>query len=134
MADRYITGKSGQLVLAAAGTAINAIVNTPLYSFGKWKAQLKGGTPKITNFTSGGFQALIAGISSATVSASGPYNSTNMALTLLTTYVWFLNFDTTYYIAVPAILNSIEADDDVEDAPRISISGESTGVFTVSLI
>jgi hypothetical protein len=125
MADNYISGKAGAVY-----------ISTTAYSFGKWKVTFKAGAPKITNFTTAGFQALLAGIISATISVSGPYNNGNMGFTVGNTYTFILYFDhaNTISLSVPVILTSIDSDDDVEGSPHITLTGESTGTFTAAIV
>jgi hypothetical protein len=103
------------------------------YSFSTWDLTLNCSLPKITNFTSGGFQALLAGIVSGQISVKGPYNNTNMAFTVGNLYTWTLGFTTSVVINVPGLIESITSDDDVKEFPKISITAKSTGVFLAAI-
>ena len=123
MADNFIVGKSGSVKIGAVS-----------YSFDKWKVSFHAVLPVITNFTSGGYQALLSGLVDGTVTISGPYNNTNMGFTVGTTYTWLLNLTDAVGLSVPAIIESLEPDDAVADSPRISITAKSTGSFTAAIL
>ena len=55
-APNYISGKTGYVSIG--GTH---------YRFGKWKAAMKTALPKTTNFEGGGYQEVVAAITSATI-------------------------------------------------------------------
>lgn len=118
----YLSGKSGY-VKVGAGT----------YSFGKWRLPMKGGAPKVTNFTSLGFQALVPGIISGTVILSGPWNVGNTPIAVGFAYVFHLGLDTGLELAVTALVTDITPENDVEGTPQVSVTAESTGPFTAAI-
>lgn len=118
----YLSGATGFVKLGATA-----------YPFGKWKVSMKAGTPKVTNWTTSGFQALVAGIISATLTASGAINNGSTAITVGQSYVFHLGMDTGVEVSFTAIVSALEPENDVEDAARFSITAESTGTFTAAL-
>lgn len=122
MADNYISGKSGGVKVGATA-----------YSFGKWKALMKMNLPSITNFTSGGAQALLDAIKRATITLVGPYNQGNMPFVVGTTYTWLLHFTDAINLSIPAKVESIDVDNDVETNPVITITAQSDGTFTAAI-
>jgi hypothetical protein len=119
--DNYVAGKVGFV-------AVNAVV----YPFAKWRLSLKVGKPKVTNFTSEGFQALVSAINAATMSLEGAYNIGNMPLTNGFRYTFHFGFTTAIYLVGDFIVD-LDLNNDVEDVPRVTVSGESTGPFTLSI-
>lgn len=126
MADLYISGKQGSVrTVNSSGFS---------FSFDTWELSSNAKLPDITNFTSGGYQALLSGIIDGTVTVSGPYNSGNMAFTAGLTYVWVLCFTDAIYLTCTAIIQTLKADDKVADAPRINIVAKSTGSFSAGIV
>ena len=108
-------------------------VGAATYAFGKWKLAIKAGNPKVTNFAGGGYQDLVRGVISATLSCSGAYDVGNMPLAAGTTYVFTLGLSPGVQLSASFLVTSLDVDNDVEDAPRLNITGESTGTFTASI-
>lgn len=118
----FISGKEGHVK-----------VSTVEYKFGKWKASFKTNLPKVNNFTSA-YQQLVSGLTSATLTIEGPYDNTAMAFTAGTEYTFLLGFTNTVELSVPAIVESIESSQDIEDAARVTITAQSTGTFTAAIV
>ncbi|VTR93207.1 unnamed protein product [Gemmata massiliana] len=118
----YLSGKTGYVQLGST-----------TYSFGKWKLSMKAGTPKITNWTTNGFQAVVPGVVAATISCSGPWNFGRTPVTLNSVYAFHLGLDTGVELVVNAQVSAIEPENDVEGTPAVSITAESTGTFTASI-
>lgn len=116
-----------------SGTTGSVKVGSTVYAFDKWRVSMKAGSPKTTNFAGSGFQTLVAGVKSAAITLSGPYDQGAMAVALNTSYAWILGMDTGVSITVTAIVTGIDVDNSVEDAPRVNITAESTGSFTASI-
>lgn len=114
------------------GPSGSVLIGGVAYAFGKWRLQMKGGLPRVNNFTSA-FQQLVAGLASATIQLDGPYDGGNMPLTLLTSYVFTLKYSASISIAVTALVGDITPSQDIEDAGRISVTAESSGPFTISI-
>lgn len=103
------------------------------YAFGKWKVGIKGGAPKITNWKTGGFQKVVPGVVLGDLTLNGPMDAGSMPLAVNTTYTFHLGMDTGIELAVPAQVTGIDVDNDVEDAPRVSVTATSNGEFTASI-
>lgn len=115
------------------GTSGSVLVGGVAYSFGKWRLQMKGGLPKVNNFTSA-FQQLVAGLTSATLTLDGPYDGGNMPLAVLTAYAFTLKFSPAITLVVTAMVEDITPSQDIEDAARISVTAQSTGSFTAAVV
>ena len=117
-----------------SGTTGYVKLGTTTYAFGKWKVTFKAGAPKVTNFTGSGYQQLVAGVVSGTLTLTGPYDNGNMPLVAGTTYVFHCGSDTGVELTFSAIVTQIEVDDEVEDACRVNVTAESTGSFTAAIV
>jgi hypothetical protein len=116
-----------------SGTTGYVKVGVITYRFGKWKITIKAGTPKVTNFAGSGYQQIVPGVVMATITLSGAYDSGNMPLAANSVYAFHLGMDTGVELAIPAQVSGIEADNDVEGTPTVSVTAESTGVFTAAI-
>lgn len=114
------------------GPSGSVLVGGVAYAFGKWRFSAKTNLPKVNNFTSS-YQQLVAGLWSGTLSIEGPYDAGNMPLTSGTTYTFTLKFSNSYTLSVPAVVESIDSSQDIEDAARISITAQTSGTFTISI-
>lgn len=115
------------------GPSGSVTVNGVAYAFGKWRASIKTGLPKVNNFTSA-FQQLVAGLTSATLTIDGPYDGGNMPLTSGTSYAFVLKFSNAISLTVNALVGEIGPSQDIEDAARITLTAESSGSFTPSVV
>jgi hypothetical protein len=118
-----LSGKTGYTKLGSA-----------IYPFGKWKFSIKAGSPKVTNFTSLGFQALVGGVISGTVTLSGPWNVGSTPVAANGVYVFHLGLDTGIELVVTAQVTAIDPENDVEGTPQVSVTAESTGPFTAAIV
>lgn len=107
-------------------------IGASTFAFSKWKVSIKCEPVKVTNFNSNGFQQLVPGIHSATVSVSGPYDVGAMPIVVGGLYEFYLGLKAGTFIKVPAMVTGWEPDNDVEGAPQLTINGESTGTFTIT--
>lgn len=116
-----------------AGPSGAVLVGGVAYAFGKWRISQKSALPKVNNFTSG-FQQLVAGLLSATITVEGPYNAGAMPLTAGTAYSLTLRTVVGVDILVPiAYVESIDPSQDIEDASRVSVTFQSSGTFTYAI-
>lgn len=122
-APNYLSGVTGFITVTPPGTD---------FDFQKWGLSLKTGLPKVNNFSSA-FQILVAGLSSATITADGPYNEGNMPLVSGNYYAFALGWDAGISILVSGYIESLDLDNDVEAAPRVRITAQSSGSFTLSI-
>ncbi len=117
-----LSGKSGFVLVGATA-----------YGFDKWGIDMESGVPDVTNWTSGGFQELVTGVVKGTVTVSGPLDSGSMPLVVNTTYTFHLGFDTGVELSASCIVASIKVDNATADAPRVSVTARSSGVFTAAI-
>lgn len=117
-----------------SGTTGYVMVGSTPYAFGKWKSGMKGGAPKTTNFTTGGFQTVVPGVVESTITLSGPWNVGSMPLAINGVYVFHLGLDTGVELVVTAQVSGIEPENDVEGTPSVSVTATSTGSFTAAII
>lgn len=114
------------------GPSGSVLVGGVAFSFGKWRASIKSGAPKVNNFNSG-YQQLVTGLLSASISIDGPYDGGNMPLVAGATYVFTLKFNNALSFLVSCIVTEIGPSQDIEDAARLSVSAESSGSFTAAV-
>lgn len=114
------------------GPSGSVTVGGVAYAFGKWRASLKTGLPRVNNFTSA-YQALVAGLTSATITLEGPYDGGNMPLTAGTSYAFVLKFSNAITLTITALVSEIGPSQDIEDAARIAVTAESNGSFTAAV-
>ncbi len=116
-----------------SGLTGGVLVAGNVYSFGKWKASIKCKLIPRNNFTSQGFQLLVKGFLDATLTISGPYDAGNMPITCGNAYLFTLQWTAAITFPVVAFVESLEPDDDAEDAPNVAITAKSSGLFTPSI-
>lgn len=115
-----------------SGTSGSVLVGGVAYSFGKWRFQMKAGLPRVNNFTTG-YQVLVAGLLSGTLTLEGPYDGGNMPLAAGTSYAFTLKFSNAITLSVTCYVEDITPSQDIEDAARISVTAQSTGSFTAAI-
>lgn len=116
-----------------SGTTGYVKLGSTSYSFDKWRMDMKANAPKVTNFTSAGYQVLVAGVIGGTLTLSGPINSGSMALAMNSVYTFHLGLDTGVELAVSAIVTGLVPENDVNDSPRVTVTAETSGAFTSSI-
>lgn len=114
------------------GPSGSVLVGGVAYAFGRWRFSIKGGLPRVNNFTSA-FQQLVAGLTSGTITLEGPYDGGNMPLAILTSYVFTLKYSNAITLAATALVGEINPSQDIEDAGRISVTAETSGTFTAAI-
>lgn len=118
----FLSGSTGYVKLGSTA-----------YAFNKWRLDIKAGSPKVTNFTSGGYQQVVPGIVAGALSLSGPYNQGSMAVAVNGTYVFHLGMDTGVELSVSAQVTGVTVENDVEGTPMVSVTAETSGSFTSSI-
>lgn len=114
------------------GPSGSVLVGGVPFAFGKWRASLKNALPRVNNFTSA-FQQLVKGLTSATLNMEGPYDSGNMPLTVGNSYEFTLKYAPSISLTVNALVGEIGPSQDIEDAGRIAVTAESSGIFVASI-
>lgn len=120
----FFTGKSGSISIGG---------NTqPLTD---WSADFKVEPIDVTNFSSSGAQANEAGIASADITASGPYDGTiGLQPGVSGAFVLTASSDVgapTY--TVTARVTSVKVDVNVKGVAMVNISATSNGTFSVTV-
>lgn len=104
------------------------------YAFGKWKWSPKAKMVPVPNFNGGGFEQYVVGLVGGKITISGPYDQGNMAFTVGNTYTWTLGLAVSVTLTVPGILESIDMDEDVEGSPTVTLTVQTNGSFTTSIV
>ncbi len=91
------------------------------------------GKPALDNWLTAPFGYVIGGIHRATLRLSGPYKFASMPLTNLGSYIFVLGFFPGVFLS-GTFLVTLKIDNDVDDAPRVEVSGTSQGAFGISLV
>lgn len=116
-----------------AGKGGSVTVGTATWKLREWSLDMKTDASDVTNFSSSGYRENIAGLTGASLSASGPFDSTAMALTAGTSYSFTLAVSNTVNFSVSARVTNIRVTTNVDRAVEVSISAESTGSFTPAI-
>jgi hypothetical protein len=98
-------------------------------SFGKWRLRTKTNKPRVNNFKSA-VQRIVSGLIGAELEVDGPWDVGTLGMAAGGTYSFQLGVTPSIFLAVTAIVDW-DASNDVEDAPRIRITGDSDGLFTL---
>ncbi len=115
------------------GCLASVTVGSTTFAFDEWKFSPKNNLAKVTNFTSSCFGAYIKGITEGEITLSGPYDEGNDAWTVGNTYSIVLA-TSAFTVTVPGILKGIDLDVKVDDAARLSLTLQTTGVFTAATV
>ena len=109
-------------------------ISTTSYAFTKWTLEMKTNIVKANNFTGGGYQQVVPGITSATLTLEAlTYDQGNMAFTSGNPYTFILGYMTGVSITMPVLLESITPSVDYESNQSIKIVGQSNGTFTAAI-
>src|SRR5215469_2101353 len=125
MAGAYLAGKD-------ASVSLGPLPGTEL-AFRSWKCSMKAVALKINDFTSRGYQTLIAGFTSATISLEGAYFAEDTALTAGVIEEFILSYSATLDLTVSALITDITPTVDAEKEITLSVTAESTGEFTAEV-
>jgi len=124
----FYAGKGGSISIRTS-VGPDVYTSKPLSD---WSIDIKTDALDVTNFTSGGWQEILAGIFSADISASGPYDGSSL-ITQGTAARMKLTVATGMDLLVDVRVNSVKIDHSVKDVAKISYSATSTGVHTFSV-
>jgi hypothetical protein len=104
------------------------------YAFTKWSLSMKCVVVKANNFTGGGYQQVVGGMISATLTLDADtYDEGNMTFTVGDTYEFVLGYTSEVDITITVLLESIDATVDYEGGQPIKIVGQSDGGFTAAI-
>jgi hypothetical protein len=98
-------------------------------TFGKWKLRTRTVKPSMNNFKSG-FQKKVSGLRGAELTIDGPWDVGALGIEAGGEYSFRLGVTASVFLDVDAIVD-FDASNDVEDAPRITITGDSNGAFSI---
>lgn len=124
----FYAGKGGAISIRTS-VGPDVYTSKPLTD---WSIDIKTDALDVTNFNSGGWQEILAGIFSADISASGPYDGSSL-ITQGTAARMKLTVATGLDLIVDVRVNSVKIDTSVKDVAKISYSATSTGVHTFSV-
>jgi hypothetical protein len=123
MAGTYLAGKGGHVVLTPATTV----------AFRSWKVSMKAVGLKINDFTCQGFQTLIVGFFSASLTLDGAYFAGATGLTVGNVYTFELGYSASLLLDLQALVTDITPTVDAEKEETLSVTADSTGPFTASV-
>ncbi len=109
------------------------VIGSTVYPFGKWKARMNVPAIKRNNFTSIA-QLVVPGVLNATLNIDGPYNAGNMPLAAGVNYVFHLGFTTNLELVITAQVEDLTPDNDIDNAPNISLTCQSNGLFVAAVL
>jgi predicted secreted protein len=116
-----------------AGKSGNFTVGASAWELSEWTMDMATEAVDITNFNSGGYREVIAGLTDAKITARGPFNSTAMALTSGTSYSLVLAVSGSVSYSVTALVTNIKLVTEVSKAVMVEVSAVSNGSFTASI-
>ena len=125
MPGTYLAGKGGNV---AVGTAPGTTI-----PFRTWKCSMKTVPLKINDFTCEGFQLVIAGFTSASISLDGAYFAGDTPLTCGNIYSFILSFSATLDLNVEALITDITPTVDAEKEETLSVTADSSGTFVAAV-
>lgn len=118
----FLSGKGGSVT-----------VGTASWKLREWSLDMRTDASDVTNFSSSGYRENIAGLTGGSLSCSGPFDSTAMALTSGTSYSFTLGASNTVNFAVTARVTNIRISTTIERAVEVSITAETNGSFTAAI-
>lgn len=123
MAFNPISGINGTVKIGATS-----------YAFGKWTLAMKTNVLPVNNFTGGGYQQVVAGVTSAELTLEAlTYDQGNMPFTTGTKYSFILGYNNTTSTTVSIMVETIEPTVDYDGLEAIKITGKSDGSFTSAI-
>jgi hypothetical protein len=136
----FLVAAAGLLALALwvfnplSGITGSVKISTTEYAFTKWTLEMRCVVVKANNFTGGGYQQVVAGMASATLTLEADtYDQGNMAFSVGTTYTFTLGYTALVTVDVPVMIESITPTVDYEGGQAIKVVGQSNGSFTASI-
>lgn len=117
-----------------AGVLAAFKVGAESFAMDKWEAMYQANMVDVTNFTSEGFQNIVAGKVKGTVTVSGPYDSSGVdAWAVGDPYDVICSWNGTINLTLTGLLKSIKSTQDIDGAGRKELVFESDGVFTAEI-
>jgi hypothetical protein len=119
----FLAGKSGGITIGGA-----------TWKLSEWAVDMQSEAVDVTNFESAGYVENIAGLTKATITAKGKFDSTLMGATAGTSYAFSLEASGSLAYAVTARITSIKLVTEVSKAVEVEVTAESNGSFTASIV
>jgi hypothetical protein len=117
-----------------SGITGSVMVDEDVFAFTKWNVEMKCVIVKANNFTGGGYQQVVAGMLSATLTLEADtYDEGNMAFTAGGTYAFTLGWTDAISLVMTVLIESISTTVDYEGGQPIKIVGQSNGSFTAAI-
>lgn len=117
-----------------SGVSGSVKIGVTAFAFSKWSVEMKCVVVKANNFTGGGYQQVVPGLVSATVTLEAlTYDGGNMPFTVGGSYTFILGYSLTISVTVTVMLESISASPDVEGGQPVKLTGQSNGSFTAAI-
>jgi len=105
------------------------------YAFSKWTVEMKCVVVKANNFTGGGYQQVVPGLCSATLTLEAlTYDEGNMPFTVGDFATFVLSYSSTTDLTLGVMIESINVSVDIEGGQPVKLVGQSNGAFTASII
>ena len=117
-----------------AGITGNVAIAAVDYAFSKWTVEMKCVVVKANNFTGGGYQQVVPGLVSATITLEAlTYDGGNMTFAVGDYADFTLSYSAVLTLAITVMIESITGSIDVEAGQPIKITGQSHGAFTAAI-
>ncbi len=117
-----------------AGISGSVEIGEVAYAFSKWTVEMKCVVVKANNFTGGGYQQIVPGLVSATITLEAlTYDGGNMAFAVGDFIDLTLSYSATISMEISVMVESISGTVDVEAGQPIKITGQSNGSFTAAI-
>jgi hypothetical protein len=119
----FYAGKTGSVTVGAA-----------VWKLSEWTLDFETDIVDVSNFASSGYRENVAGLTKATITGKGPFDSGSMALTSGTQYSITLGLNSGgVTFVIPARVGKISLATNVEGKPEVSFTAESTGTITAAI-
>ncbi|QJW98690.1 hypothetical protein [Frigoriglobus tundricola] len=117
-----------------SGVTGSVSIGATAFAFTKWTLEMKCVVVKANNFTGGGYQQVVAGMVSASLTLEADtYDQGNMAFSVGETYDFVLGYTSEVNVTVHVLIESISPTVDYENGQPIKISGQSNGSFDAGI-
>lgn len=117
-----------------AGITGSVAIADDVYAFTKWTIEMKCVVVKANNFTGGGYQQVVAGMVSATLTLEAlTYDAGNMPFACGSKYDFTLSYSDTISLDITILIETISVTVDYEAGQPVKISGQSDGSFTAAI-
>ncbi len=117
-----------------SGISGSVKIGTVAFAFTKWSVDMKCVVVKANNFTGGGYQQVVPGMCSATLTLEADtYDQGNMPFTVGNFYTFILGYTAGVSLTLAVMIESISPQVEYENGQPIKISGQSNGTFGAAI-